>query len=131
MSIDYTDTWVAKGSLTTAPAGAQTDVLGYIWSKTYNFKILHANLLFTGTPANSNTTFKIQKGDATLGSFTDVATYAITASNTIGTTAEVRVADASTDATLGLGYRFAAITVTGANAGLKFEAAVTCTAVGY
>lgn len=131
MSLDYTNTWVNKAQLTTAPSGSATTVLtnGYIFAhSTYPYKILHVTLGFLGTPANTNTTFKLQAGNADASSWIDLATYAITTANTVGTTAEVRVADASTDVTAGRIYRCVAVS-TGANAGLLFEAAVAVTAV--
>jgi len=128
MSLDYTDTWVASGFLSTAPGGAADTVLGYFASKSFNFKLLHVTLGFAGTPANSNTTFKLQRGNADLSAWTDVYTYAITTANTIGTLVENRITDSSTDGTKGVVYRMISSS-SGANAGLLFFANVSLTSI--
>lgn len=132
MSLDYTDTWVKYGSLDAAPSGAATTVLtgGYWSGLSFNYKILHVTLGFLGTPANANTTFKLQVGNADLTGWTDVATYAITTANTVGTSAEVRLSDSATDATKNRIYRLVAVS-SGANSGLLFFANVTLSAIGY
>lgn len=136
MSLDYTDTWVARGTSTSlASAGTTTQVWGYLFSKSYTYKVLHAVIRVRVAASNATgNTFKVQLS-ASDGTFTsgttDLVSFDIAATAAAGML-EQRVSDALTDVTANGTRCVRIIHVPGANdANLSYDWEVTCGPVGY
>lgn len=100
MSMDYTDTQVITGRVPRNGAVANgTVLLDTIFSKSYNFKITHAQVRINVVAASATQTFLVQlsAADGTFSSPTTLATITITSSHAATTMLEARIADGSTD----------------------------------
>lgn len=136
MCTDYTDTTVKSGtSASLAAAGTTTQVWGYIFSKTYDYKVLHAMVRVRVAASNATgNTFKVQLSDSA-GAFasgtTDLVSFDIAATAAAGML-EQRVSDANTEVTANTTRCVRVIHVPGANdANLSYDWEVTHTAIGY
>lgn len=136
MSMDYTDTFVLKGNVPQSlVANATTLIPGsYLFSKSFNFKVLHAQVRVNVAGASATQSFQVQlsAADGTFTSNTVLATITITSSDAATTLIEARVADASTDV-IANGTRCVRCVhvATSTDATLNYDFEVTCTAVGY
>lgn len=135
MSTDYCDSHLKSGtSSSLAAAGTTTQVWGYIFSKSYNYKITHGQVRVRVQASNATgNTFKVQLSDSD-GAFasgtTDLVSFdiAATAANAM---LEQRVTDANTDVVANGTRCVRIIHVPGANdANLSYDWEVTHTGVG-
>ncbi len=92
MSRDYTHSTVRAGAASSLANGAT--VLGYVFSKDYDFLALQLQVLITAAEAGATThTVKVQRSDSA-GSFsspTDLCSIALTSSNAVASMSSVRI----------------------------------------
>lgn len=135
MSMDYTDTITVCGRVPRDGAVANgTVLLDTIFSKSYNFKVLHAQVRINVVGASATQSFQVQlsAADGTFTSNTVLATITITSSHAATTMLEARVADASTDV-IANGTRLVRLVhvATSTDATLDYSYEVTCSSPGY
>lgn len=135
MSMDYTDTQLIHGRVPRNGAVANgTVLLDTIFSKSYNFKVTHAQVRINVVAASATQSFQVQlsAADGTFTSNTVLATITITSSHAATTMLEARIADASTDV-IANGTRLVRLVhvATSTDATLDYSYEVEIAAVGH